>query len=66
MQKFMCEFEMNGARYSCIIEAESIDDAELRIAAMRQSLVLLGTYGGSIPADDPPSAAPKLFQGQQQ
>ncbi len=50
MITYCCEFEMDGSRYIQHIEAESFEDAEKRIAAIRQSLVLLGKYGGSIRA----------------
>lgn len=61
MEQFQCEFEMHGAKYACIIEAENVEDAEDRVAAMRESLTLLGWHGGSIPAHDEPIPRPRLF-----
>jgi hypothetical protein len=52
MITYCCEFEMDGRRYCQNIEAENGDDAEKRVAAIRESMTLLGELGGSIPATD--------------
>jgi hypothetical protein len=50
MITYCCEFEMDGRRYAQNIEAENDEDAQKRVTAIRQSMILLGTFGGSIPA----------------
>jgi uncharacterized protein with HEPN domain len=63
MLTYCCEFEMDGHRYVQNIEAESFEDAEKRIEAIKQSMVLLGEFGGSVPAT--PEQAFAAVAGQQ-
>lgn len=50
MYEFILSYEFNGSTWGGVtVWAYSMDEAEQRVAAMRESLVLLGQLGGLVP-----------------
>jgi hypothetical protein len=47
---FMLEYEMDGATYGTRVIAYSMEDAENRVVAMRESLIVKGQVYSMIPA----------------
>lgn len=49
LRTYVLEYEMDGRRWGLSIIASSMDDAEARVAAMRDTLVLCGELHRVVP-----------------
>lgn len=50
MQLYTLEYDFSGGRWSIELWAYSMEEAELRVIAMRESLILLGQVVSIVPA----------------